>query len=68
MMLTHVRDGVIFARRCRLCLPLDVCFSESDLTTAAATKRRDGANGRRCTVDAPLTKTSSICSASKVPS
>jgi hypothetical protein len=31
MMLTHVRHGVIFERRCGLCLPLDVCFSESDL-------------------------------------
>ena len=30
-MLTHVRDRVIFDRRCGLCLPLDVCFSESDL-------------------------------------
>ena len=31
MMLTHVRDGVFFGRRGGLCLPLEVCFSESDL-------------------------------------
>jgi len=31
MMLTHVRDEVIFGRRGGICLPLDVCFSESDL-------------------------------------